>query len=553
MLWLVLSIALVACFISTANAQQQYKQVPFAKAYQLVEQVGADSAATRRQNKEIYSAIKNGNKTSSDALESGNPAPAQTFFKEYILPSMTRTNSKSLSKLGEHREEFISDFLSSKTSGGARTAFIGTVLDAMQKLAGAKDFHPSARINAVYVMGLLDVRPGGRDTAPVPSGDAFSSLVKIFSDDQSPEFLKVAAAAGIDRDLQLASAGNASALGGGDISKAAGHALAIINGTAGGQDKWDQDLDYWLRKRSVKILGLLGQPGTDGEVVKAMVKLLQMEDSSQLWLGYEAMIAMGKLDLSSADNALVSEASVAVTQYLSRAFETQAVTSQSLLDSLVYYNILLEDLDLTIGGNDYSEQKLTTFQGATTRRRSPKASSRSGGGRQDFDMGMDDMDMDMEMEMDGMDFGRGGGRGGGSAASATRRPGAPKVEIPNYQLNRIRSMVKALAYGGKRTLSEGPKGLQNFGAAADKAMIDDVVSELNKVISESNVGIVDLSNPPEIDEDFDEEEPGNTEQMIELCSRASSHLAAVIRANAPAGDDGSDAGESPVAAGQPNF
>ncbi len=545
--WLLLSALLVVLFTSSANAQQKYKQLPFAEAYRLVEQEGAESATTRRQNKAIYSAIKNGNKAASDAIESGNPELATTFFKEYILPSMTRTNSKSLSTLGARREEFIGDFLSNKTTGAARAAFVNTVVQAMGSLAGAEDFHPAARINAVYVLGLLDSQAGDRDTAPTPASAAFSSLVQIFTGDSFPESLKVAAAAGIDRQLQLARAGNASALGGGDISKAASQALAIVNGTASGQEKWNEDLNYWLKKRSAKILGLIGQPGTDGEVVKALIKLLQLEESKQLWLAYESMSALGNIDLSTADAALTSQASVAVAQFLSRALETQAVTAQSLLDSLVYYNILLEDLDLTEKGNDYSEQPLTSFKGATNRRRAKKREPSGGGMDMDM-MDMDMMDMDM-MDMDMMDMDL-----GGAAPRARRRPGTPKVEIPTYQLNRIRSMVKALAYGGKRTLSQGPKSLQNAGGDQDKAMITDVVSELNKVIADSDVGIVDLANPPEDDDDLDEDPPGNTEQMIELCSRASSRLSAIIRANAPAGDDAVDAANgSAVSTDQPNF
>lgn len=550
MFWLTLSVLLVALLTSSANAQQQYKQLPFAEAYRLVEQEGAESATTRRENKEIYSAIKNGNKTASDAIESGNPDLATTFFKEYILPSMTRTNSKSLSTLGERREEFIDDFLSNKTTGAARAAFVNTVVQSMQSLAGANDFHPAARINAVYVLGLLDSQAGGRNTAPTPASAAFSSLVQIFTSEQLPESLKVAAAAGIDRQLQLARAGNASALGGGDIGQAASQALAIVNGTASGQDKWNEDLSYWLKKRSTKILGLIGQAGNDGEVVKAMIRLLRLEESRQLWLAYEAMSSLGNIDLSTADAALTSQASVAVTQFLSRALETQAVTAQSLLDALVYYNILLEDLDLTLKGNDYSEQKLTSFKSATNRRAATKSRGSDRGG---MDMEMDmmgGMDMEMDMEM-GMDMG--GGRGG-AAPRANRLPGAPKVELPTYQLNRIRSMVKALAYGGKRMLSQGPKSLQNVGGEKDKAMLADVVSELNKVIADSDVGIVDLANPPEDEEDLDEDPPSNTEQMIELCSRASSRLSAIIRANAPAGADAADAAEgSAVSTDQPNF
>lgn len=558
MFWLVLSILLVACVTAAANGQEKtYKQLPFAEAYRL-SQEGIETAEARQQNKPIYSAIKNGNKTASSAIESGNAAPAEAFFKEYIRPSMTRTNSKSLSTLGVRRTAFIDDFLSSKTTGGARTAFIKTVIQSMQQLAGAEDFHPAARINAVYVLGLLDSQAAGRDTAAVPSADAFTSLANIFTSNQSPESLKVAAAAGIDRHLQLARAGNASNLGGGDIGKIAQQALAIVNGTANGQADWNEDLDYWLKKRSTKILGLLGQVGNNGEVVQTMIKMLQIEKPSQLWLGFEAMIALGNIDLTSADPALISQASVGVTQFLSAALETQATTTQSSLDSLIYQNILVEDLDLTLKGNDYTEQALTSNREAIVKGNSPKKTSQSSSrGRSGDDFGEDYGDDygDDYGEDFGGDFSGGGGRGGGS--DTKRRPGAPKVEIPTYQLNRVRSMVKALAYGGKRTLAEGTRNLQSAGSDRDKAMISEVVAELNQLITDSDVGITNLADSDLTDEpggfgDEEEDPPGNTEQMINLCSQASSRLAEIVRTNAPAAGDAAP-GDAAVSADQPNF
>ena len=113
-------------------------------------------------------------------------------------------------------------------------------------------------------------------------------------------------------------------------------------------------------------------------------------------------------------------------------------------------------------------------------------------------------------------------------------------------------MIKALAYGGKQTLAN----LQTAGSPQDKAMISEVADELSNLIEDSDVGIVNLED---VDEDnfnqgFDEDEdpPGNTEQMIDLCNRASSRLAEIARTNAP-GADNTDAGDAAVSADRPNF
>ena len=555
MFWLVLSVLLVACVASVANGQD-YRQLPFAQAYQLVGQESDDPVAFKKRNKVALSAIKNGSRAATDALASGNAEPATTFFNEYILPSMTRTDSKSLSTIGERREEFIDDFLSSKVTGGARAAFLKTVTESMQNLAAANDFHPSARTNAVYVLGLLDRQAAGRDTAAVPAADAFSSLVNIFSSGQSASSLKAAAAAGIDRNLQMALAGNASALNDGDISKASNQALSIVNGTANGQDKWGEDFDYWMKKRSTKILGLLGNAGNNGEVVQGLTKMLQFENPKHLLLSYEAMVAVGKIDMTAVDATLASQASVSVTQFLSAALEAHADKTQMALDSLIYQNILLEDLDLTIKGNDYSEQNLTSYREAITRSNSPRPTasgrgSRDAGRDSDEDEYSDEYSDEYDSE-EGSGGGFGAPAGGGSATK--RRPGAPKVEVPTYQLNRMRNMIKALAYVGKRTLAEGPRNLQSVGNEQDKAMISDVVAELNILIEESDVGIVDVNNPEEDNFDVDPEvdPPGNTEQMIDLCTQASSRLAEIVRENAP-GAEGANGGGAAASGDQPNF
>ena len=550
MFWLLLSVLLVASAASVANGQN-YRELPFAQSYQLVGQQNVDPAAFKKRNKAALSAIKNGNRAAVTALAGGNAEPAKTYFKEYILPSMTSTNPNSLSTIGERREEFIDDFLSNKITGGARAAFLKTVTESMRNLAAADDFHPSARTNAVYVLGLLDRQAAGRDTAAVPSGDAFAILANIFSSGQSPSSLKAAAAAGIDRNLQMALAGNASALNNGDIDKASNQALSIVNGTASGQDKWGEDFDYWMKKRSTKILGLLGNAGNNGEVVQGLTKMLQFENPKRLLLSYEAMVALGKIDMAAVDATLASQASVGVAQFLSAALEAQADKTQAMLDSLVYQNILLEDLDLTIKGNDYSEQNLTSYREAITRSNSPRPTA-SGGGSRDAGRDSDEDEYSDEYEDEGSGGGFSAPAGGGSATK--RRPGAPKVEVPTYQLNRMRNMIKALAYGGKQTLAEGPRNLQSVGSAQDKAMISDVVAELNILIEESDVGITDVNNPEDdnFDADPDEDPPGNTEQMIDLCTQASSRLAEIVRDNAP-GAEGADGGGAAAPANQPNF
>ena len=144
MFWLLLSVLLVASAASVANGQN-YRELPFAQSYQLVGQQNVDPAAFKKRNKAALSAIKSGNRAAVTGLTSGNAEPAKTYFKEYILPSMTSTNPNSLSTIGERREEFIDDFLSNKITGGARAAFLKTVTESMRNLAAADDFHPSAR------------------------------------------------------------------------------------------------------------------------------------------------------------------------------------------------------------------------------------------------------------------------------------------------------------------------------------------------------------------------------------------------------------------------
>ena len=122
--------------------------------------------------------------------------------------------------------------------------------------------------------------------------------------------------------------------------------------------------------------------------------------------------------------------------------------------------------------------------------------------------------------------------------SASRRgKGTPQLELPHFELNRLRSLIKALAYGGRQTLSGGSRSVQSVAPADAQAMIAEVAEELTDLITDANVGIIDLANPPEIeDEELDEEQPSITKQMIDLCQRASGRLSAIVRERDPAAE-----------------
>jgi HEAT repeat protein len=172
-------------------------------------------------------------------------------------------------------------------------------LENMLRLAKSKDknYHPATRLNATLMIGELNVP------------EAIPALLGLAQDAKQSELVRVAAMVGLIRhanpDIHR---GNPDAVGISEpatvqlsdpatIQAVTAAMVAIAEKPAPDPEKADGA--NWLRAQAAEVLGLLGLPGNNGSVVKALVAMLH---DAQLPLAQRcrAAYALGQLNYGGA-------------------------------------------------------------------------------------------------------------------------------------------------------------------------------------------------------------------------------------------------------------
>ena len=497
LIWIVVaSVMAVVCQKTMGQTKQKFKSLKVADKYYTEL---PDFDATAKEEKDNRSKYRNANRAIREDIgkvdnileNNGNfsdPVIAE-FFEGYVFPSMTLLDNRIISKLGEKRTKYIKDYLNPRVQGDNRTRMIDFTISGMKKVCVNPDLHPAARLNAVYLIGMLDQVPLVRfdNQRPVPSKAALSSLRKIFdSQDENavPDYLKVAALAGIQRHIEI------DRNAGGQIPAEEKQALLqeinrILDKPA------TDDLSYWLKRRGMQMIGLIGDPGS----LDTAIAILKSEDAGIL-LKFDAMEAIGKLKLGSDTIAKNAEATLAISEFLAQSLENESNLIEAAVDKLVFDNLLFGDLDLERTGTDYQNDTAVPIRRGL-----------------------------------GQGGGRGGDRGGpgGFIGGRARDPDA-RLDLPGYKLNLIRRRIKSLALRGAMVLGgeNGDQGMSLLVDADGKKFVGEVVDVLQRLVEDSNVGIIDLESREELPE-FDDETTPTTQQLIDLCKKSSRKIDGYVR------------------------
>ena len=346
MVWLVCSLMLVFVLASLANAQN-YEALPIHPDFVLPKKNDFDNPSEyRAADREVKNRLKAARSAVTNAVKSGNTnfgPDGDKYMLEYRLARMTQTSDAFLSSLGILRTDFMKQYMDRKPAA-IRRAVITKVLPELEKIALGDQFHPAVRVNAVTMIGLLDERGGDSGTPPVPSAAAYQSLKRIWAANGTLEAVKAGALSGVRRFAEISRRGPGDQSSVGDIKN---EMLAILGGTAAGQDKWKPDFDYWMKRRATQILGFIGE-GND--VVDAVTKTMKTasEDGKRnnFWLRYDGLQALANLRFAQLDSGKVEPLVDDVLGFVADALELEATMLQSQVDDLVYTNILWGDYDL---------------------------------------------------------------------------------------------------------------------------------------------------------------------------------------------------------------
>ncbi len=513
--------AVLALAVGSQSALAQFESIPMNPRYvtQLPpfdadeEQMEATKKANRTNEKNLRDDLS---KIRSLLNNGGSPADnplVEQYLKGYVFPSMTIIDNRVLSQLGNMRAKFLKDFFDPRISAGARGALIDLTIQQAREAYRNNSLHPAARLNMVYLIGMLDQTPGVRlpPQFPVPSRSAYDSLSDILKSADLPAFLKVAALAGIQRHVEIDNITKNGQLTDADKTFLTGKSNEYLDAPA--QD----DLSYWLKRRGMQLLGELGNATT----LEKAVSVIQSKDAG-FWVKFDAMEAIGKLNLAGTDAAQSLAATKAVAEFASSALLQESEAINGAIKQLVYDQILYQDLDLIASPTDYSS-------GAAV-------SSSSGGGGTDGGRSGGNSGKFTGGSGMGMGMGAGMGAGAGGLGASNETPAGEILELPVYQLNVFRRRIKTIALTTSQILggADGTGGLAKLVDESGKDLIKKVNGELSSLLEESNVGIVDLDARKTEDEDEEVEPKSVANQLAEMCDEASKKIDKALGKKEPA-------------------
>ena len=508
-----------------AQEASTYKIIPIDAKFRDVSTENLSGNARRdalRRNTEKRKTRNVARDAARDGISSGNMVPVKEYFNLYVFPQMTQP--EMLKESGTLRDTFFRTFLKADVSEANRKKLISEViLPAMNAIATRKDYSPSARLNAIALVGRLDesalVRNGTRVRPPRPSSAAFAFLSGQLNEASSPPWLKAGAIQGLVRHLQVDQAVGGRLLNDGQRDRLETFALNTLDGKSAGQADWDKDLDYWLKRRSVQLLGAIGRSGAGGKVIDRLVSIAGDADQTA-WMQLDAVKSLRTIDFAGASANQVSKVMVTVVQYLQRQLDTEEKTIGRLLDELVYKSILYGDTDLAVTGTHYEMNIAQAARGGTGAMMSR----------------MDDEEM-----MDEGSGTRGGsatragsGTRGGGSGSKTKEP-VFIVELPNYQLNLIRRRMKIYAFSANDVL-QNANGLDAAASAKDKQLGLAIDKFTKDFLKDSNIGLIDVGKKDDFDgEQMEMQQESYTSQLQEVCKDGASELNTILTRHAGEG------------------
>ncbi|MCH2182057.1 MAG: hypothetical protein MK108_08645 [Mariniblastus sp.] len=496
--WLLVSADLMAQEPAAAAAAQPDNQAVLSTTinpkYVMPELKDSDDRDTARQKRGEASAVRklitNNKATVIDSLRKGDTSNGpllDEFLNGFIFAEMGQNKTNSLSQLGDLRRNFFRSYLSDKVPAGTRKVVIEqyTLPKMVEFMDG--NYHKGVRMNAVVLTGLLNDREGDSRNVPVPSKAAFNQLSKVFTDAKYPSYLKVGALAGLQRHFTTNRRLATSQISAAEQAPITNQCVAIIQDKADGQDTWPESLNYWLKRRSTQVLGAIGDVGTDGANAKAISTNLYNEDNPNL-IRFDSLVALSQMKF---DPALAPEVGTKVIEFVAHFLENEAKALNNGVDDLITINLLYEDKDLVLEGS------ATRTQG----RDAPNA---------------------------GMGFGEDEGPGSGGS----KEDDGPTVDLPVYKLNDSRKRVKAVVYTALQFFeNDRNEGLVQIVADDKKANFRSAMEILDRLITESDIGIVDLSKLEEGDDA--EEQKDITKQLVDIYSQGADELDALVVRAAP--------------------
>ncbi|MBN1852766.1 MAG: hypothetical protein JW829_08575, partial [Pirellulales bacterium] len=199
-----------------------------------------------------------------------------SYFTDYIFPSMTPTSPEGLADLGKKRTDFLRDLRSAKYPEIFQH-LTNLTCQWWQPII-TDTYHPAVRNIGVLLIGdmdenLGDSRADGAPPVPLPAAADFLLSLLAADNDQVPIYLKNSALRGLQRHARYKKGFTPER-----AQKLIDAGLAIGNQTR--PENCSVEGFEWLRSVAAEVLGELGQIGENQSVHTMIQKLVEPGDRS---------------------------------------------------------------------------------------------------------------------------------------------------------------------------------------------------------------------------------------------------------------------------------
>lgn len=442
--------------LAAQDAAQNYDVMPYADKYMIPEEeeeeidpfdINERKKPKSSASRQIEQLRASDQTKAVEGLRAGRTPEADALAKEFLIPQMTQFNN--LSGLGTLRKNFFSKFLNASSGPTRKTLIEQTCLPTFKTIVEG-NFHPSARLNAVLIIGNLnDVDADSSEkAAPIPNSQAVKYLLGLVESVDTPEFVRVGAMTGLHRIANIEYAQKRADPG--DVSRIYQVSLATAQGKAPGQESWSEEVSYWLKRRSAQMLGFLKNKGPGNEAVTTLLEILA-DDNAQAALRMDAMTALREMGV---EGDKVKSVIDTVITMAALTLEAEAKEIRRLVEEYVSIGLLLDDKYLIDAAA--------------------------------FAKGIGDKDGP----------GMAGGMDGGDIGSTKKKAGSNRKEgfdIPNHAINTIRRKLKSSLYHLHKTLSN--ETLTNGLSPEDSNRIRRARKIIEAALRDTDIGLIDLSKP----------------------------------------------------------
>ncbi len=194
-----------------------------------------------------------------------------SYFQDYLFPSMTLTSAEGLQELASHRGRLMR-MLERPNYSQIHQRLTAMAFEAMQEIA-VGNFHPASRYNAMLVIGSLDQEAGDprdENNPPVPLPEAADFMIEQLQEEtRAPDILKLGAMIGLERHVQYGLAEEKRSVLTDELIKVV---------TAPRPGERTVDFHAWLQFRAAQTLAQMKSLGEDNRIHIALTWLLNQDD-----------------------------------------------------------------------------------------------------------------------------------------------------------------------------------------------------------------------------------------------------------------------------------